>query len=141
MEREEEAGSLRQAGVLGAPPGADGGGEQRGPLLQALLLLPEAEEAGGSATQQVIVLAIAQVEPPGVEAPVEAEVIEPSGLWEEVGGVRGCREGGTDREGLLRVPHRDVQLGNLVVMEVALFRLVPLATEAEVLSGAATMGT
>lgn len=82
VEREAEAGCSRQAGVLGAPPGADGGGKQQGPLIRALLLFPEAEGAGGVTTQQVIILAIAQVEPPCVVAPVEAEVVEPSGLWE-----------------------------------------------------------
>lgn len=46
-----------------------------------------------------------------------------------------------DREGLVRVPHRDVQLRNLAVTEVALLCLVPLATEAEVFSGTATVGT
>lgn len=46
-----------------------------------------------------------------------------------------------DREGLVRVPHRDVQLRNLAVTEPAPLCLVPLATEAEVFSGTATEGT
>lgn len=82
VEREAEDGSPRKAGVLGAPPGADGGGKQRDPLLRALLLFPEAEGAGGFATQQVRGLAVAQIERSCVAAPVEAEVVEPSGLWE-----------------------------------------------------------
>lgn len=82
VEGEDEARSPRQAGVLRDLPGADRGGDQRGSLLQALLLFPVAEESGSLATKQVIVLPIAQVESPSVAAPVEAEVIEPSRLWE-----------------------------------------------------------
>jgi hypothetical protein len=62
------------------------------------------------ATKQVVMLAIAQVESPSVATPVEAEVIEPSRLWEEAGNIWGCQEGGTNCEGLLCVPHKDVRL-------------------------------
>lgn len=82
VEGEDETRRPRQAGVLRDLPGADRGGDQRGSLLHALLLLLEAEEPGGVAAEQVVVLPIAQVEPPSVAAPVEAEVIEPSRLWE-----------------------------------------------------------
>lgn len=110
MEGEDEAWSSRQAGVLWALPGADRGGNQWSPLFQALLLFPVAEEVGGSATKQVIILAIAQVEPPSVAAPVEAEMIESSRFREEVGNVWGCREWGTDREALVCVPYKNVRL-------------------------------
>lgn len=110
VEGEDEARSPRQAGVLGDLPGADRGGEQWGSLLQAVLLFPEAEESGGLATKQVVMLAIAQVECPSVVTPVEAEVIKPSRLREEAGNVWGRWEGGTNCEGLLCVPHKDVRL-------------------------------
>lgn len=82
VEGEDEACSPRQAGILGALPGADRGGDQWDSLLQARLRFPEAKKAGGLATKQVIMLAIAQVEPPSVAAPVEAEVVESSRLRE-----------------------------------------------------------
>lgn len=141
VEGEGEASSPRQAGVLGVPPGADRGGEQWGSLSLALLLVPEAEEAIRLATQQEVVLAIAQMELPGMAVPVEAEVVEAPGLRKRPGGLGGCLEGGMDREGLLGVPDGDVQLRCLLVVEEAPLCLIPLAAEAEVFPGATTVGT
>lgn len=62
MEGEGKAGSTGQTGVLGAPPGADRGGEQWGTLSQALLVVPEAQESRGLVTQQEVVLAVAKMQ-------------------------------------------------------------------------------
>lgn len=110
MEGEGEASSTGQTGILGAPPGADRGGEQWGTLGQALLLVPEAQESRGLVTQQEVVLAIAKMKFPSMAVPVEAEVVEAPGVGEESGGREGSREGGVDREGFLGVLDGDVQV-------------------------------
>lgn len=53
----------------------------------------------------------------------------------------GSREGRMDYEGLLSVLDGDVQLRCPLIMEAAVLRLVPLATEAEVFPGAPATGT
>lgn len=113
MEGEGEASSTGQTGILGAPPGADRGGEQRGALGQVLLLVPEAQEARGLVTQQEVGLAIAKVKFPSMAVPVEAEVVEAPGVGEGSGGQGNAGdggEGGMDREGILRVLDGDVQV-------------------------------
>lgn len=81
MEGEDEAGCTGQTGVLGVPPGADRGGEQWGPLGQALLL-PEAQEVRGLVTQHEVALAVAKMQFPSMAVPVEAEVVEAPGMRE-----------------------------------------------------------
>lgn len=141
VEGEGEVGGTGQAGVLGAPPGADRGGEQRGALVQALLLVSEAEEAMGVVTQQEVVLAVAKVQSASMAVPVEAEVVDAPGVGKTPGSRGDFRKGGVDYKGCLRVLDGDVQLFCLLIMETALLCLVPLATEAEVFPENATMGT
>ena len=141
VEGEDEAGRAGQTRVLGAPPGADRGGKQRGPRGQGLLLVPEAQGVRGLVTQHEVFLAVAKVQLPRVAVPVEAEVVEAPGLREWPRSRVASREGGMDDEGLLRVPDGDVELGHLLIMEAAVMRLVPLAAEAEVFPGAPATGT
>lgn len=141
MEGEGEAGGLRQAGVLGAPPRADRGGEQWGALGWTLFLVLEAQEARGLVTQQEVVLAVAKVQFPSVTVPVQAEVVEAPGFREESGSRGDPWEGSVDCEGRLGVLDGDVQLWCPRVIEDALLRLVPLATEAEVFPEAPAVGT
>lgn len=108
VEGESEVGGTGQAGVLGAPPGADRGGEQWGALVQALLLVPEAEEAMGVVTQQEVVPAVLKVQFPSMAVPVEAEMVEAPGVGETLGSRGDFREGGRDRKGCLRVLDGDV---------------------------------
>lgn len=141
VEGEGEAGGMRQAGVLGVPPGADRGGEQRGARGRTLFLLLEAQEAGGLVTQQEVVLAVAKVQFPSVTVPVQAEVVEAPGVGEESRSLGDPREGSMDSEGRLGVLDGDVQLWCPRVVEEALLRLVPLAAEAEIFSEAPATGT
>lgn len=140
MEGEVEAGGMRQAGVLGAPPGSDGGGEQWGALGWTLFLVLEAQEVRGLVTQQEVLLAVAKVQFPSVTVPVQAEVVEAPAVREGPGKRGDHWEGSMDCEGRLGVLDGDA-LWCLLVTEDALLRLVPLATEAEVFPEAPAMGT
>ena len=103
--------------------------------------MPEAQEIKGLVTQHEVFLAVAKMQFPCMAVPVEAEVVEAPGKREWPRSRLDSRDGSMDGEGLLRILDGDVELRRLLIMEVAVVRLVPLAAEAEVFPGAPAMGT